>query len=78
MPRNDRYVVPSPKGGWDVKGPGAQRSSGHHRTQVEAIDQARQIVHNLGGGELVVQNVHGRIREKDTIAPANDPFPPAG
>ena len=50
MPRNERHVVPNPKGGWDVEAPNAERASSHHDTQAEAIDRARQIVHNTGGG----------------------------
>ena len=29
---SNRHVVPNPDGGWDVKAPGAQRSSAHTRT----------------------------------------------
>lgn len=32
MGKNDRHVVPNPEGGWDVKAPGARRSSSHHDT----------------------------------------------
>ncbi len=76
MPRNERHVVPNPDGGWDVRTPGAQRSSGHTDTQAEAIDRARQIVSNTGGGEVVIHGQDGRIRDSDTIAPGNDPNPP--
>jgi hypothetical protein len=75
---NDRWVVPDADGGWDVRAPGSDRTSSHHATQADAIDRARQIIHNAGGGELVVQDRHGRIRDKDTVAPGHDPFPPRG
>lgn len=78
MEKNDRYVVHNPDGGWDVKGPNADRASSHHSTQADAIDRAREIIHNAGGGELVVQGRDGEIRAKDTIAPAKDPYPPRG
>lgn len=48
----------------------------HHDTQEQAIDRAREIIGNDGGGELVIHDQRGRIRDKDTIAPAIDPFPP--
>ncbi|MFC4223016.1 DUF2188 domain-containing protein [Lysinibacter cavernae] len=70
---NSRHVVPNPDGGWDVKKPGAQRASGHHSTQADAVDQARQIIRNAGGGELNIHGVNGAIRAKDTISPGNDP-----
>ncbi|MEV7398623.1 DUF2188 domain-containing protein [Aeromicrobium sp. NPDC092404] len=76
MTTNNRHVVPNPDGGWDVKAPGADRASTHHDTQSDAIDRAREIVHNAGGGEVVTHGRDGRIRDSDTIAPGNDPFPP--
>ncbi|MGD8168564.1 DUF2188 domain-containing protein [Herbiconiux sp. P16] len=74
--RNNRHVVPNPTGGWDVKAPGAARSSSHSNTQAAAIDRARQTTHNAGGGEVVIHGRDGRIRDGDTVAPGHDPFPP--
>ena len=73
---NDRYVVRNPQGGWDVKAAHAQRSSKHTRTQAEAIQHAKEIVGNAGGGEVRIQGTDGRFRDSDTIAPGNDPHPP--
>ena len=77
MPANQRHVVPHDDG-WAVKAPGADRASSIHRTQEEAINAARVILANNGGGELVIHDTQGNIRAKDTIAPGNDPFPPRG
>jgi len=74
--RNERHVVPNPGGGWDVEAPSASRASSHHDTQADAINRARQIVHNTGGGEVVIHGQDGRIRDSDTVAPGNDPNPP--
>jgi len=41
---NDRHIVQNATGGWDVKAPGACRSSAHTDTQAQAIDRGRQIV----------------------------------
>ncbi|CAB4893213.1 unannotated protein [freshwater metagenome] len=71
------WVVQHPAGGWDVKREGAQRASSHHLTQREAIAAAHPLIVNSGGGELVVQDRHGQIRQKDTIG-RPDPYPPAG
>lgn len=76
MTTNDRHVVRNEDGGWDIKAPDAQRRSGHEDTQAAAIDRAREIVSNAGGGEVVIHGRDGRIRDKDTIAPGNDPNPP--
>jgi uncharacterized protein YdaT len=78
MPRNARHVTPHPQGGWQVKKPGSNRASERTPTQSEAIDRAREILTHDGGGELIVHNQHGRIRDADTVAPGNDPYPPKG
>jgi hypothetical protein len=75
MPTNRRNVVPNPKGGWDVTR-GGDRASAHTNTQSEAIDRARQIVGNLGGGEVAIHGRDGRVRDSDTVPPGNDPNPP--
>jgi hypothetical protein len=76
MPRNERHVVPNAGGGWDVRAPGSSRSSGHTGTQGEAIDRAREIVRNTGGGEIVIHGRDGQIRDSDTVPPGKDPNPP--
>lgn len=73
---SNRHVVPNPEGGWDVVKPGAERSSSHQPTQADAIGRAREIVHNAGGGEVVIHGRNGQIRDSDTVAPGNDPNPP--
>jgi Uncharacterized protein conserved in bacteria (DUF2188) len=75
---NSRIVSPNPQGGWDVNKPGASRSSSHHDTQSDAQHAARGYLRNEGGGELITQGADGRIRDKDTVSPARDPFPPKG
>ncbi len=76
MAKNQRHVVRDPAGGWDVVKPGSTRASGHAKTQASAIDRARAIVANTGGGEVVIHGRDGRIRDSDTIPPGNDPNPP--
>lgn len=75
---NNRHVVPNSGGGWDVKAPGAQRASAHTDTQADAIQRAKTIVHNQGGGEVRIHGKDGQIRNNDTVRPGNDPFPPKG
>ena len=74
--KNNRHIVPNPRGGWDVKAPGAGRASSHHRTQAEAERRAKEIVGNRGGGEVRIHGRDGRIRDSDTVAPGRDPYPP--
>ncbi|MFC8731184.1 DUF2188 domain-containing protein [Luteimicrobium sp. NPDC057192] len=75
---NQRHVVHNPNGGWDVTKPGSSRASAHTDTQAQAIERAREILRNSGGGELSIHNRDGEIRTKDTVPPGNDPFPPKG
>ena len=75
MRKNDRYVVKHEEG-WAVKRPGADRASSVHDTQREAERQAKEIVGNLGGGEVRIQGRDGQWRDSDTVAPGNDPCPP--
>ena len=73
-----RHVVPNANGGWDVKKDDAARASAHTETQAEAIERAREILINAGGGELVTHARDGAVRSKDTIGGGNDPYPPEG
>ncbi len=75
MVKNQRHVVRDDDG-WSVKKPGAERASSRHRTQAEAEAAAKRIVGNQGGGEVVIHDRHGRIRDSDTVPPGNDPNPP--
>ena len=75
---NARHVVQNPGGGWDVRKPGSSRSSAHTGTQAEAVERAREIVGNSGGGEVRTHGRDGKIRDSSTVAPGNDPYPPKG
>ena len=63
-------------GEWVNKRNDADKASSLHRTQAEAEAAAREMLRNQGGGELTTMGTDGKIRSKDTIAPANDPNPP--
>jgi uncharacterized protein YdaT len=72
MGRN-QHVVPSPKGGWNVRAENSERATRHVQTQQEAIDIARDIARNQKS-EVVIHRPDGRIRDKDSCGP--DPCPP--
>ena len=76
--RNARHVTQRSDGKWQVIGENADRASSVHDTQSDAINRAREILQNDGGGELVTHRTGGKIRESDTIPPDHDPFPPRG
>lgn len=75
MSDNDRFVVKH-EDGWAVKKAHADRASAVTDTQREAEQRAKEIVRNLGGGEVRIQGRDGKWRDSDTVAPAKDPFPP--
>ena len=66
---NDRWVVEHPDGGWAVEKENRERVSDILGTQDEAMTRGREIIRNLGGGELIVKGRDGQIRIKDTVAP---------
>lgn len=72
----DRFISRRPDGRWQNKRNDASRPTSIHSTQKEAIDAARRMLNDHGGGELTIQGLNGKIRSKDTIPPGNDPFPP--
>lgn len=72
----DRMVSKRPDGTWANKRQDADKASSVHATQGDAIEAAKEMLQNQGGGELTVQGRDGRIRSKDTIAPGNDLNPP--
>ena len=54
----------------------SSRASGLFDTQAEAERSAKDLASNSGGGEVRIHRPDGRIRDSDTVPPANDPFPP--
>lgn len=70
--RNARHVVPH-RDGWAILKPDADRASSIHRRQADAVDRAREILRNDGGGELITHGIDGRMRDADTVHPGGDP-----
>ena len=70
------WVSQRPDKQWAVTQEGGQRASSLHKTQEEAFQyaKAKAIVE---GGEVIVKNREGLIREKNTYGKP-DPFPPRG
>ncbi len=74
--KNRRHVTPRPDGTWAVQAPGSKRASSVHRTQKEAEAVAKDLVRKADGGEVRIHGLDGKIRDSDTVPPANDPNPP--
>ncbi|EAU42338.1 hypothetical protein FP2506_05851 [Fulvimarina pelagi HTCC2506] len=71
--KKNYHVVPSSKGGWDVKRGGSQRASGHFDTKTPAMSRARELAQKAGV-ERVEHKRDGKIRDSDSYG--NDPCPP--
>ena len=69
------HIVHNPKGGWDIKRDGAERSSGHFDKKNDAINAGRKISQNQGS-ELFIHGMDGKIQQRDSHG--NDPYPPKG
>jgi hypothetical protein len=63
-------------GMWQAKRAGAERAGGLYKTQAEAEKAAKGFAANSGGGEVRIHRPTGPIRDSDTVAPGNDPYPP--
>jgi len=68
----DRYVQPRPGGGWEVVKERHERASAVTPTKREAVDRARQIVDNLGGGEVRIKNLDNKFHDSDTQGRRNE------
>lgn len=47
----------------------ADGASSLREKESDAIDSAREMLQNTGGGELTVKGGDGKLRSKDTVAP---------
>jgi len=74
----DRMIYQKSDGTWANQRNDSERASSVHDTQADAIDAARDMLRNQGGGEYSVKGINGKIRAKHTVAPGNDPYPPKG
>jgi hypothetical protein len=63
-------------GQWKATREGAKRASVLTDTQKETERLAKKLSANSGGGEVRIHGRDGKIRDSDTVPPANDPNPP--
>ena len=69
-----RHVIPDDEGWWRVLEPGCKRASARTDTLGEAEDRAREILRNLGGGELRVYGTDGTVLSAHVVpAPVSTP-----
>ncbi len=73
MTRKTHHVVPNPKGGWDVKKGGGEKSIKHFDKKQDAVDNGREISRNQRS-EFLIHGRDGKIQQSDSHG--NDPCPP--
>src|SRR5262245_11186892 len=56
----DRMVSPRADGTWANKRADAHKASSIHKTQQAAVQAAKEMLQNQGGGELTIQGRDGR------------------
>jgi hypothetical protein len=72
-----RIVLRNPDGTWDVRAPGAESASSRHPTLHDALDWARVLVIDAGGGEIEIRMSTGEVtREPVPRNTATDWAPP--
>lgn len=70
---NVRHVVPDKGAGdWNVKQPKAAAPTAKEPTQKKAEIAAKKQVKAAGGGQVVIHNRKGKIRDADTVKPGNE------
>jgi len=70
----NQHVVKHPDG-WAVKGAGNTKATKVVKTQLEAVNYAREIAMNQKS-EMLIHGRNGQIREKNSYGP--DEYPPKG
>lgn len=75
----NRIIYYNPDKGWADKRNSASQPDKYYDTQNEAYEASKEHLKKQGGGEISIKRKdNGKIRDKHTISPAKDPFPPKG
>ncbi|MHB8110960.1 MAG: DUF2188 domain-containing protein [Syntrophorhabdaceae bacterium] len=67
-----RIVYRENDGTWVNKAQDAGRASSSHETLLKAMDAARKMLRNEGGGQLTIKGEDGSIKDVSTV-PGNIP-----
>lgn len=65
---NTRYVKKKASGrGWDIVKEGHRRATAHGTTKAAAIETARKLVLEEGGGEVQILNRSGKVVDERIV-----------
>jgi Uncharacterized protein conserved in bacteria (DUF2188) len=68
---NTRYVKKASGKGWDILKEGHRRATAHGATKADAVQAARKLVLQEGGGEIRVLNRTGKVTAESTVTRAH-------
>jgi hypothetical protein len=67
--KNTRYVKKAPSGrGWDVVREGHRRATAHGETKADAVETARELIRQEGGGEIRILNRTGKVVDASKVS----------
>lgn len=78
MEKPGRCVYKQDDGSWINKTWDQDRSSTTHDTLLMAMDEARRMLRNEGGGQLTIKGEDGSIKDVSIILPRDDRHSPRG
>jgi len=77
MPKRSKFhVVPSKKGGWNIKKEGQNRASKHFDRKQDAVKWGREKAKQEKPSQIIIHKKDGKIQSEHTYK--KDPFPPKG
>ena len=78
MAKNPKAMISKTANGWKSTISGNERASFTDKTQQGVYQKQRDSFRDGTGGEISIQGLNGKIREKNTISPMKDYNPPKG
>jgi hypothetical protein len=66
--KSTRYVKKASGRGWDVVKEGHRRATAHGATKAAAVEVARELILQEGGGEILVLNRTGKVVDEKTVS----------
>jgi uncharacterized protein DUF2188 len=67
--KHTRYVQKAPDGkGWNVVREGHRRATVHRATKADAVQAARELTRQEGGGKIRILNRTGKVVDESRVA----------
>jgi hypothetical protein len=66
---NGRTVYLRSDGRWANKANDSLKASDFHSSQAEACVQAKAMLHESGGAELIIKDARGEVEQREAVGP---------